>query len=174
MALSTRCHWTAVWQSRRKREYSIPVFSIFQKKGGACPICQRIRRQARFRQIWKISKEQTRAKPLAKKTGADVTIAQIWRAQCQNPRIDAAASPCTRAPRRHAKKLCRRHEGREGGAARPRLDAEARFVSPLISPEAQLEQILTLATSSINQRAARKYPEQYKRASERYPAPVDY
>lgn len=28
--------------------------------------------------------------------------------------------------------------------------------------------------SSINQRAARKYPAEYKRASERYPAPVDY
>ncbi|KAF2083559.1 hypothetical protein K490DRAFT_60380 [Saccharata proteae CBS 121410] len=28
--------------------------------------------------------------------------------------------------------------------------------------------------SSINQRAARKYPEQYKMASQRYPAPVDY
>jgi hypothetical protein len=28
--------------------------------------------------------------------------------------------------------------------------------------------------SSINQRAARKYPKEYRMASERYPAPADY
>ena len=53
------------------------------------------------------------------------------------------------------------------------MDAEARRVSlPLHVASLKIGE-LTIS-SALNDRAARKYPEQYQTAQGRYPAPVDY
>ncbi|KAL1646389.1 putative biogenesis of lysosome-related organelles complex 1 subunit kxd1 [Diplodia seriata] len=61
--------------------------------------------------------------------------------------------------------------------ARERLAATQRNFSDGMKAAKEVQRDLEWTqkrVSSINQRAARKYPDQYKRASERYPAPVDY
>lgn len=44
----------------------------------------------------------------------------------------------------------------------------------VVAASARLTGTLTCIHSAINQRAARKYPAEFKAASQRYPAPVDY
>jgi len=52
------------------------------------------------------------------------------------------------------------------------MDAEASRVSPLQAPH--LESKADISYSSLNERAARKYPDQFRTAQGRFPAPVDY